>query len=419
MSNNDKKYDSISNIKGSSVTRLITGISELDWIYGYTQDIYGMPEKSISLWSGPSGTGKSRLAIQVVKSLFSLNPMWKVLYFQGEVPLENFASYVGADPSLHRNLFVSDKFDMASMEEAIKDLKPNLVFIDSVNKIYEFKKHGGDYLIDGSPDDKLDGFRKICNENDVILVFIGQVNQDGSNKGGTSLDHAVDVHLLFSKVAEEKKQFKVEVGVKQRYGSRDPWTIFEHTDSGLVDVTENRFHDEVWCVKNRVNASLDFSGGELFLTDTKTPNTQSVKLDLNGSSLKLTDKVSSKKVKPIAPNRVPIAPHQFVKNENPPTVFNRPKRGFFRRLLDRMYDNYMYGGKSPVNNQGITIDEAVEIAARGAVVNSKDYQNKQLVAMITDGMEQVEARKISQAMTWLVPRFERKLDEISGKIKKD
>jgi hypothetical protein len=270
------------------------------------------------------------------------------------------------------------------MEEAIEELRPDLVFIDSVNKVYDFKKHGGDYLIDGSPEDNLLGFREVCNRFGTTVIFIGQVNQDGSNKGGTSLDHAVDIHFLFSKVQDQKKQFKVEIGVKQRYGSRDPWAIFEHNEDGVVEITRNRFYDEVWCKKSNESIRID--------------------LDLENVHFDFAEKEIG------APNK---------KNEELNIVDTialneKPKKGFFRRWFSRLS-----GGHNPVNSNGVDLNTAIQMASQSAFMNSKEYKKLVLNNQLSVNNEEIQRRSISQAMYWLVPRFEKKLDEISQKIKKD
>lgn len=91
--------------------------------------------------------------------------------------------------------------------------------------------------------------------------------------------------------------------------------------------------------------------------------------------------------------------------------------GFFRRILKRMYENYMYGG--PVKSKEVlTVDEVVEIAARQTYLNSDEYKRQQMVDQIARNQEELERRKISQAMTWLYPRFEDKLDELLNELKK-
>ena len=450
----DKKYKSIHDIQGTTVNRLSTGLSELDWVYGSTDNVFGIPEKSISLWSGPSGTGKSRLAIQVIKSLFSIDKNYKVLYFQGEVPLENFASYVGADPETHRNLYVSDFFDMFSMEEIIKELRPHIIFIDSVNKVEDFKKHGGDYIIDGDSDNNLLGFKALCNKYDCILCMLGQVNQDGSNKGGTSLTHAVDVHLSFSPILEDKNRFKIEIGEKNRYGKKaGVWAIFEHDESGVHEVTTNRFYDEDWCKKK---------GKERFLTEEELEedmqrlkkcweelqkseeeikkNEESCSLDsLSGISDYLGSSQNRQKTRskntynqPQKEGRKDMSIEEVretmrkCKGFDPNTLPN-PKRGFLGRMRRAAYLNYMYGQRPNRDysrmyaNGDLELNDYWEIAERELdnVAARHIASNTNLADKIASNQEALLEHTISQGMTWLYPRFENKLDEISQKIKKD
>jgi len=453
MSTN-KKYSSINDIKGTSVRRLVTGLPELNWIYGNTNKAYGIPEKTISLWSGPSGTGKSRLAIKTIKSLFSRNENWKILYFQGEVPLENFASYVGADSVKHRNLFVSDVFTMADIESSIKELRPHIVLIDSVNKVYDFKKHGGDYIIDGSPEDNIIGLKSVCNKYDVIIIMLGQVNQNGSNKGGTSLTHAVDIHLSFLPVKGDKDKFRVEVGEKQRYGKRTPWAIFGHNKDGVFEVTENRYYDKDWCnihgisvrskTDSRITESANYDNEDLanLRKSWEKAFPENARKSQKPTNLPEVDKLNKglealaedqRKNTPVVNRSItPNTAQKSNKNgmghigDNKIPIKNR---GFFNRLLHKAYKNYMYGCSSKVNPMGydyarmlkngdLEFEDMIHVHAYQQMVSSPEYQQQQLADRIAENQEALERRKISQAMTWLVPRFEEKLDQISDKLGK-
>ena len=63
----------LSDLEAVPVQRLQTCFDELTWIYGYSKfpegDIWGFPFMKTSLWSGESGVGKSRLAIELAKRL--------------------------------------------------------------------------------------------------------------------------------------------------------------------------------------------------------------------------------------------------------------------------------------------------------------------------------------------------------------
>ncbi|MBN2286044.1 MAG: hypothetical protein JXI43_06325 [Tissierellales bacterium] len=106
------------------------------------------------------------------------------------------------------------------------------------------------------------------------------------------------------------------------------------------------------------------------------------------------------------------------------------KRGFFGRLFRKMYKNYMYGCSKSVNPMGydyqsmlnngdLEFEDMLDVKLYQQMINSPQFQAQDLADRIASNQEALERRKISQAMTWLVPRFESKLDEISQKIKKD
>lgn len=97
------KVASISQIEPAIVQRATTGIDHLDWLWGYTKAdgvyTWGIPRSKITLFSGKSGVGKSRVLITLAKSLVSMGR--KVLYFQSEVNLEDFAGWIKDTSNLH------------------------------------------------------------------------------------------------------------------------------------------------------------------------------------------------------------------------------------------------------------------------------------------------------------------------------
>ncbi|MBN2286888.1 MAG: hypothetical protein JXI43_10605 [Tissierellales bacterium] len=106
------------------------------------------------------------------------------------------------------------------------------------------------------------------------------------------------------------------------------------------------------------------------------------------------------------------------------------KRGFFGRLFRKMYKNYMYkcsrsvnpmgyDYQSMLNNGDLEFEDMLDVQLYQNMINSPQFQAQDLADRIAANQEALERRKISQAMTWLVPRFESKIDEISQKIKKD
>ena len=252
----------LSDITAKPIKRASTGFDELDYIYGYSKFPnmikWGMPQGKISLWSGGSGIGKSRLCIEVAKNIAKVSPKWKVLYFQTESTLEDFAGWA-KDTTNYTNFFCSGESRIEEIIKIISEIKPHIVFIDSVNEIDEFEngtKRETRRLIKGITEDNIlikPGLKHVCNDIGCHLILLGQVNQDGSIKGGTSLPHMVDIALELEPYDENVTSiFTVKVGVKHRHGKRDSIGVFIHTDLGIECVSSNRLGDKVWCESKNI-----------------------------------------------------------------------------------------------------------------------------------------------------------------------
>lgn len=227
------------------VVRIHTGSEELDWIYGETDDKWGLPMKAISLWSGEAGTGKTRTAIAICNAMAE-NGM-KILFFQAESDLGTFSGKIEYD--IFR---LSDSRHLDDIKKDILTDRPDIVVIDSVNMIKEFKS-GTAAIIETI----IDEFKDICRDVGSHIILLGQLNQDGSIKGSSALPHLVDVHLNIVK-GDVDGLFLIKTGIKHRYGRIGSFfrTIWEHTDSGVNCVSEFRKIDKKW----KKSRNLSFSG---------------------------------------------------------------------------------------------------------------------------------------------------------------
>jgi len=229
------------------VVRISTGFDELDWIYGISQNVWGMPLRKISLWSGESGTGKSRTAVSICNKMASMGK--RILYFQGEEhDLGGFVHNIKYD-----SFRLSDSRWLKDMMQDIRQDKPELVVVDSVNVIKDFKS-GTASIIEGI----IDNFREICSEMSPHILLLGQLNQNGTIKGSSTLPHLVDISLDMKKDEENDGLFSISAGMKIR-GSRSGKsykTAWEHQDHGVECISETRKLDSRW---KKSHKSIDFS----------------------------------------------------------------------------------------------------------------------------------------------------------------
>jgi len=246
-------YLSIAEINQEPVKRIPTGIDELDWLYGLSKaprykPIWGIPVGKLSLWAGAAGVGKSRAAIELAKCL--ANNGYRVLYFQLESDLSTFSNEVKkGDISNPNNFLVSDTKSLSEMLHIIQQVKPKVVFVDSINMLNEFGSGTSKEIksiIEG--DNRQRGFRDICNELRIHAIFLGQLNKNGETKGSSSLPHLVDIVFQIEPLGIDG-YFVIRVSPKHRYGRTGEQyvTYWEHLPDGVRCDSEHRLADHLWC----------------------------------------------------------------------------------------------------------------------------------------------------------------------------
>ncbi len=253
------KYTSISNVQGETVKRVSTGHDELDWLYGLSKDLnlyqWGMPVRTISTWVGEGGVGKSRLAINLAK--FKVSHGKRVLYLQNEVDLATLAGWVG-DTTNMQGFYCSDETALSDQVSMVKELRPDFVFVDSINLIDEF----------GSGTAKsiktiIDGFRDAIEGSETHVIVLCQLNKEGKATGSTALSHLPDINLHLTNT-EEDGVFAVSIGKKHRYGRKGATytSLWRHIETGVECISKNRFADDRW---------LQPDGRNLLSTDIQKP----------------------------------------------------------------------------------------------------------------------------------------------------
>lgn len=230
------KVTRLSDIKPEPIKRYSLYYIELNEMYGKSDlptHNTGVPLGKISLWSGESGVGKSRLCIDVAKNFCKTYSDGRVLYIQTESTLSDFASWA-KDTAQYDRIFCSSEDNIENIVNLIYKVKPHLIFVDSVNELEGFEngtKQESKRLIKGE-DDK-PGLKQAVSDTNAHMILLAQLNQDGKTiKGGTSLPHLVDVHVNLVKT-DYPGEFICKIGIKNRYGSKEKQATFLHRDYGV------------------------------------------------------------------------------------------------------------------------------------------------------------------------------------------
>jgi len=232
----------LGSINAEAIKRFSTGLFHLDWVYGYNEEnnqkTWGIPVGTISMWAGRSGSGKSRLAVEMAKSLCKQGK--KVLYIQNEEPVPIFRAKVNDDNDLQvqKLFYVSDASTLQGQIDDIMKCEPDLVIIDSINEVEDF---GGGYktnvqrMINGESDNPGYNYRFVCNNIGCHIVLLNQMNSDDTIKGGTSLIHLVDM-VFDIKYLEINSVFVIICERKNRYGKVGDliYTAWQHLDIGVI-----------------------------------------------------------------------------------------------------------------------------------------------------------------------------------------
>jgi AAA domain len=193
---------------------------------------HGSPEAFTSIWAGTAGVGKSRLSIDVCKNFIKTNNA-PILYFNGEAEERDFRIWLGADVDGELFKIMSPNSSLLKTDticKAIRQVKPKLVIVDSLQMIYEI--HQGRDGIENC----MRKFKALKSEQDAgfpHIVFISHLTKDNKVYGSVHLSHMVDFVGMMTKIPDVNSQFMFECPQKNRGGITPRKAIFEHTNNGV------------------------------------------------------------------------------------------------------------------------------------------------------------------------------------------
>jgi len=219
------KVSSVMDITTGEEFRYITGISELDRVLGG-----GIVKGSIILLSGDPGIGKSTLLMQICGALCNNDT---ILYVSGEESAKQLKLRADRLSVSNDKLFIMAHRDIEDICDYIKQTKPNIVMVDSIQTMNLS-------VLNSSPG-SVSQVRECTNllmrvgkELDIPIIIVGHVNKDGAIAGPKVMEHIVDAVLYFE--GERNYSYRILRAVKNRYGSTNEIGVFEMSDNGLCEV---------------------------------------------------------------------------------------------------------------------------------------------------------------------------------------
>ncbi len=219
------KIINLSQIKNKFQERLKTNVSEFDRVLGG-----GIVPGSLILLSGDPGIGKSTIVAQISGCLSKNNI---VVYVSGEesaFQVKSRFDRLGIDGDIK---FIND-INVEKIITAIKEIKPQLVIIDSIQTVYSSL---ADTEIGGVSQIKVSTLRflEVAKEENIPFILIGHITKDGAIAGPKSLEHIVDVVLYLD--SDRTHGYRLLRAIKNRFGSINELGIFEMTSKGFVEIS--------------------------------------------------------------------------------------------------------------------------------------------------------------------------------------
>ena len=265
--------------------RISTGNKEFDRVLGG-----GIVIGSLILLSGDPGIGKSTILLQICQHLGN---KLKVLYVSGEESANQIKMRANRLGVTTDNLFVLPQTDVSVIVETIRNEKPDLVIVDSIQTmVYEEVASTAGSVTQVRECTNI--FMHTAKGLGIPIIVVGHVNKDGAIAGPKVLEHIVDTVLYFE--GEKNYSYRILRGVKNRFGSTNEIGVFEMTGEGLKEVLnpslmmisgrpKNTSGTCVACVMEGTRPILAEVQGLVCATGFGTPRRMSTGFDYNRMSM--------------------------------------------------------------------------------------------------------------------------------------
>ena len=224
----------LKDIAGKDDPRIDMHDAELNRVLGG-----GLVPGSIVLLGGEPGIGKSTLTLQTILNIHDL----QVLYVSGEesahqlkMRAERLSSTQGgkAIANEHDNVQILCETSLENIFDSIKEVKPQLVIIDSIQTIATADVDSSAGSITQVRECAA-ALLRFAKSSGVPVVLIGHINKEGTLAGPKILEHIVDTVIQFE--GDQHYMYRILRSIKNRFGSTSELGIYEMQQSGLRQVS--------------------------------------------------------------------------------------------------------------------------------------------------------------------------------------
>ena len=220
------KPQKLNTYEAKETIRTSTGFDELDRVLGG-----GLVKGSLILLGGEPGIGKSTLILQICNKVKGEG---KVLYVSGEESAEQIKLRADRLGINNEDILFLGETDIDIVNEAIVEVNPKLVIIDSIQTMYSDELTAAAGSV-SQVREITSQVMKICKSRNITTIIIGHVTKEGNIAGPRVLEHMVDTVLYLE--GERYFSYRILRGVKNRFGSTNEIGMFEMREEGMCEIT--------------------------------------------------------------------------------------------------------------------------------------------------------------------------------------
>ncbi len=190
----------------------------------------GLVKGSLVLLGGEPGIGKSTLSLQTVLTLADR----RILYVSGEESASQLKMRAERIGGANDNLLILCETSLESIFAHIKEEKPELVVIDSIQTISTEAAESSAGSVTQVRECAA-ALLRFAKSSGTPVILIGHINKEGSLAGPKILEHIVDTVLQFE--GDQHYMYRILRSIKNRFGSTSEMGIYEMRSNGLRQVS--------------------------------------------------------------------------------------------------------------------------------------------------------------------------------------
>ena len=201
----------------------------------------GLVPGSIVLLGGEPGIGKSTLSLQTMLALHDK----RVLYVSGEESAHQLKMRADRILDISRttalphsrtpdNFLILCENSLEAIFDHIKEVKPELVVIDSIQTISteDVESSAGSIA---QVRECASALLRFAKTSGVPVILIGHITKEGTLAGPKILEHIVDTVIQFE--GDQHYMYRILRSMKNRFGSTSELGIYEMQQTGLRQVS--------------------------------------------------------------------------------------------------------------------------------------------------------------------------------------